>query len=162
MNYTTAIVAVALGTLASAVAVALFRDGDNTVLIGLIFAAAVPTTTGLMSFIKSQENAAELAAANAKLAQVDRKTNELQITVDGRLTQLLEARTDAAHSAGVLSGQHDERYRAALIAAPPPAHEVISPGSDGDTTTIVVSPASAATIESTAGPKGTAQPGDTS
>lgn len=154
MNYTTAIVAVALGTLASAVAVALFRDGDNTVLIGLIFAAAVPTTTGLMSFIKSQENAADLAAANAKLAQVDRKTNELQITVDGRLTQLLEAKTDAAHSAGVLSGQHDERYRAALIATPPPTGEA--------TTTITIDPAIAATIESTAGPKGTAQMGDTS
>lgn len=128
MNNITAIVAVALGSLIAVVAIVLFHPGDNSVLITVIFASAVPTIAGLVGFVKSQENSADLQVAKEKLATTDRKMNELQITVDGRLTQLLEARTDAAHSAGILSGQQDERYRAALIAqAPPPIEAIVPP-----------------------------------
>lgn len=121
MNNTTAIVAVALGSLIAAVAVTIWHPGDNAVLITIIFGSGVSTIAGLLSLVKSAQNSADLATANDKLAKTDNKLNTLAITVDGRLTQLLEAKTDAASSAGELKGQQDERYRAALIAQPVPA-----------------------------------------
>lgn len=119
MNNTTAIVAVALGSLIAAVAVTIWHPGDNAVLITIIFGSGVSTIAGLLGLVKSAQNSADLEKANTKLSATDSKLNTLAITVDGRLTQLLEAKTDAASSAGELKGQQDERYRAALLAQPP-------------------------------------------
>jgi len=136
---------VSLGTLLAVVVVTIFRpESDNTVLIGLIFASAVPTTTGLLSFIKSTQNSAELAAAQEKLnaantaiAKTDSKVQNLAITVDGRLTQLLAVTEGKALAEGVAKGVQDERDRVAASGTvtgltPPHGTPIVKLPSEGD------------------------------
>lgn len=135
MNNVTAIVVVSIGSLVAAVAISILRpDADNTVLIGLIFAAAVPTLTGLFGIVKSAQNSAaivetkaEVIDAKAKIVNTEKKVTTLAVTVDGRLSQLLEARTEAAHRGGILQGEQDERDRSAPTppgSTPPHGHPV--------------------------------------
>lgn len=135
MNNVTAIVVVSLGSLLAVVAISFLRpDADNTVLIGLIFAAAVPTLTGLFGIVKSAQNSvaivetkAEVLDAKAKIVNTEKKVVTLAKDVDGRLTQLIEARTESAHRGGVLQGEQDERDRSAPTppgSTPPHGHPV--------------------------------------
>lgn len=135
MNNVTAIVLVSLSSLTAVVAISFLRpDADNTVLIGLIFAAAVPTLTGLFGIVKSAQNSvaivetkAEVVETKAKVVNTEKKVQKLATDVDGRLTQLLEARTQAAHRGGVLQGEQDERDRSTPVppgSTPPHGHPV--------------------------------------
>ncbi len=121
MNNTTAIVAIAFGSLIAVVAVTVLRpNADNTVLYGLIFAAAVPTTASLLSLIKSGQNSADLAETKTAVAGTDAKVQNLAITVDGRLTQLLSVTEGKALAEGAAQGVQAERDRAASLVEKPP------------------------------------------
>lgn len=133
MNNVTAIVAVSIASLIAVIAVTFLRpEADNTILYGLIFAAAAPTLTSLFGIVKSAQNSAaivetkaEVIDAKAKIVNTEKKVQKLATDVDGRLTQLLEARTEAAHRGGVLQGEQDERDRSAPTppgSTPPHGH----------------------------------------
>lgn len=109
MNVTTvrAIVIVMVATVAAIVSLAIFVPGDNTVVVLQIVGVVAPTTAALLALLKSAENTIKTEATQE---QVQR----LSVTVDGRLTQLLEARSDASHAAGVHQGEQDERDRSTL------------------------------------------------
>ena len=121
MNNTTAIVAVALGSLLAAVVVTVWSPGDNAVLITIIFGSAVSTIAGLLSLVKSAQNSADLAEAKTKIVSTEAKVQKLSIDVDGRLSQLLKATEGKALAEGAAQGVQTERDRTAAAANGPSA-----------------------------------------
>lgn len=117
----------ALGIVAGIVYAVLTAVPD-LLLIGAILAPSAAVVTALLALIKGQQDtraaaavaAVQSAAAAATALAAVHKVEELKVTVDGRLSQLLDTTASARYAEGQLAGPGPPLV-APTMALPPPA-----------------------------------------
>lgn len=93
----------ALGT--GIVAIALFGDNENQIqTITLLASALSPVVISLVGFLVAK-----------RIGETDKRVQDLKITVDGRLSELLERTAALAHAEGRAAEQEVGRERAAQV-----------------------------------------------
>lgn len=71
------------------------HPGDNSVVIGHILTIAVPTTTALLALLNSKANTA--------------KIQDIHLSINSRLDQLMVAEKALSHTQGVTEGRDQKR-----------------------------------------------------